>query len=250
MHPVIGAGVRDFSNFREDPWGRLDRTLGSLQIQLFGGGRALDESQRLRQLHQTIRGTGFDGARYSALNPEAYAWVHLSNFDTLLSFNRWYARRLSIPEQVQLYDEWRQVGRVLGIRDVHMPPDLPAFTAYVKDMVAHTLRANETARDLLDSLRLDQIGPPPWPLFPETLWRALRPAGRLLLHDTTVGTLPSALRAELGLSWTSADRRRLRGVAQLVRLGALPLPDRLLQYPLGYQAQQAARRTAATRRAS
>jgi uncharacterized protein (DUF2236 family) len=250
MHPVVGAGVRDFSTFRSDPWGRLDRTLDSLQVQLFGGAQAVNESERLRRLHKTIRGIGFDGEHYSALNPEAYAWVHLSNFDTLLSFNRWFGRSLTLSEQRRLYAEWQQVGRVLGVRGDHIPPDLHAFRAYVKDMVAHTLRDNDTARELLDSLRLEQIGSPPWRLFPESLWRALRPFGRQLLHDTTVGTLPSGLRQRLGLPWTAADRRRLQGIAVIVRAGSLPVPARLLQYPLGYRAQSEARRAGAQRSAS
>ena len=58
-HPVVGAGVRDFSDFTRDPWGRLDRTLRSLQVQLFGGPAALGEAERLRRLHRGIRGTGF-----------------------------------------------------------------------------------------------------------------------------------------------------------------------------------------------
>src|SRR5580698_10847417 len=79
MHPVVGAGVRDHSDYRTDPWGRLDRTITSLQIQMFGGQRAVDEAARLREMHKAIRGVGFAGEHYSALQPQAYAWVHLSN---------------------------------------------------------------------------------------------------------------------------------------------------------------------------
>jgi uncharacterized protein (DUF2236 family) len=245
MHPVVGAGVRDFSQFRSDPWGRLDRTLTSLQVQLFGGPSAADEAQRLRALHRGIRGTGFDGAPYQALNPGAYAWVHLSNFDTLLSFHRWFGRPLQHDEQQRAYEEWRQVGRVLGLRATDMPPDLTAFREYVRHMTMQTLEANDTARDFLDSLRLDGIAAPPWRLFPEPLWRLLRPAGRQLLRDTTVGTLPAVLRERLGLRWGPADRSRLRGVAVMVRAGTLALPDRVLQYPLAHRAQQEARRATA-----
>ncbi len=242
MHPVIGAGVRDFSTFTTDPWGRLDRTLCSLQRQLFGGTEAVDEAYRLRHLHRTIRGVGFSGEPYRALDPAAYAWVHLSNFDTLLSFHRWFAPPLSGSEQETLYTEWRQAGRVLGIRDNHMPADLRAFRMYMGDMVTRTLADNETAQALLGSLRLDEIGPPR--LFPEPLWRAVRPLGRTLLHDTTVGTLPSAVRTKLDLRWTPVDRRRLQGVAVLVRAGSATLPDRLLHYPLAVQARRQARRFA------
>src|SRR5580698_7045165 len=194
MHPVIGAGVRDFSDYRTDPWGRLDRTLRSLQLQIFGGTRAVDEAARLRELHKSIKGMGFHGERYSALNQEAYAWVHLSNFDTLLCFNKWFGRTLSLHEQKRAYEEWRQIGRVLGIRGALLPADLPAFKAYSHDMCANTLEANPTARELVGVLALEHIGAPPWRAFPEPLWRALRPAGRFVLRDVTVGTLPSVLR--------------------------------------------------------
>ncbi|HEY2215511.1 MAG TPA: oxygenase MpaB family protein [Acidimicrobiales bacterium] len=242
MHPVVGAGVRDHSDYRTDPWGRLERTITSLQIQMFGGEESVAEAARLREMHKAIKGVGFDGDRYRALDPEAYAWVHLSNFDTMLSFNRWFARKLSAGEQYAAYEEWKQSGRVLGIRETYLPGDIDDFRAYVDTMMATTLEANETALHLVNTLRLDDIGSPPWRSFPEPLWRSLRPAGRMLLYDTTVGTLPRVLRQKMGLRWSTADHRRLQSFALVVRTAARTTPDRFLQYPMGYQAQQAARR--------
>jgi uncharacterized protein (DUF2236 family) len=240
-HPVVGAGVRDFSDFSRDPWGRLDRTLRSLQLQLFGGPAALGEADRLRRLHRGIRGTGFEGERYRALDPEAYAWVHLSNFDTVLAGVRWFGPSLTRAEREQLYAEWRQTGLVLGIRQDRMPPDLEAFRSYVRHMVCDTLSDNETVRTLLSSLELKGVEPPPWPLFPGPLWHVLRPLGRSFLHDVTVGTLPTPMRQRLGLPWTLLDRRRLQAAAILVRAAATPLPDRVLHYPMGARARREAR---------
>ena len=246
-HPVVGAGVRDFSDFTRDPWGRLNRTLRSLQMQLFGGPAALHEAERLRRLHRGIRGTGFQGERYQALDPEAYAWVHLSNFDTVLAGARWFGPSLSRDEREQLYAEWRQAGLVLGIPDDRMPADLDAFRAYVGHMVSGTLTDNETVRALLSSLELAGVEAPPWPLFPAPLWHALRPLGRSFLHDVTVGTLPTPLRRRLDLPWTLADRRRLQAAALLVRTATMPLPDRILHYPMGAQARREARRAVSER---
>jgi uncharacterized protein (DUF2236 family) len=205
MHPVVGAGVRDFSDFKTDPWGRLDRTVLSLQVQLFGGQRAVEEAERLRQMHKAIRGIGFEGEHYSALEQGAYAWVHLSNFDTMLAFDTWFAHMLDARSREQLYSEWRQVGRLLGIRDPHMPSDVASLHAYVDDMIDATLVDNPTAREVVSSLSMREVGPPPWPLFPEVLWRALRPLGRSVLHDAVVGTLPPAAREKLSLRWSPAD---------------------------------------------
>lgn len=241
-HPVVGAGVRDFSDFTRDPWGRLNRTLCSLQVQLFGGPAALGEAERLRRLHRRIRGTGFAGEHYRALDPEAYAWVHLSNFDTVLAGTRWFGPSLTRDEREQLYAEWRQTGLVLGIGDDHMPAGLDAFRAYVRHMVSGTLTDNETVRTLRSSLELKGVQPPPWPLLPAPLWHVLRPLGRSFLHDVTVGTLPTLLRQRLGLRWGLADRGRLQAAAVLVRATTAPLPDRVLHYPMGAQARQEARR--------
>ena len=81
-------------------------------------------------------------------------------------------------------------------------------------------------------------------MLPRPLWAALKPSGRHLLHDTTVGTLPPALREKLGLEWSASDEQRLQRVAAAVRAATMLVPDRALHYPLAYQAVRAAKRTA------
>jgi uncharacterized protein (DUF2236 family) len=246
-HPVVGAGVRDHSDFTEDPWGRLDRTLRSLQLQLFGGEDARIEAARLRDLHGSITGVGFDGRRYHALDPAAYAWVHLSNFDTTLAYHRWFGPSLDRAEQEQLYAEWRRVGLVLGVRGHRMPSDLDGCRRYVSDMVSSVLLDNDTVHVVLGSLGLSGVSPPPgW--LPAPLWHALRPLGGGFLRDFTVGTLPAALRARLGLHWTTLDRRRLQAAAALIRGATAPLPERLAQYPAGARARAASREVVSGRR--
>lgn len=245
MHPTIGAGVAQFSEFRADPWGRLERTVDSLLAQLYGGQQAVAEAERLREMHKSIKGIGFHGERYSALNPEAYAWVHLSNFDTVLELHGLFADSLTGAQQRQYYAEWRQAGLVLGIRDHHMPATLGGFHTYVDEMIDTTLEATPTASDLLESLTLADVPAPPWKLFPKPLWAPLRPLGRFVLHDSTVGTLPPALRDKLGLTWSLRQERRLHHFAAAVRAAAPLVPERLRGYPLSYQAKRAARELAA-----
>ncbi|HUC04741.1 MAG TPA: oxygenase MpaB family protein [Acidimicrobiales bacterium] len=242
MHPVVGAAVADHSDFRADPWGRFERTVASLQRQLFGGERSVAEAHRLRALHRTITGTGFDGTRYSALDRGAYAWVHLSNFDTFLCFSETMGTPLTPAERARAYAEWRQLGRVLGIAEAAMPGDLAAFARYVERMVSDVLVDNPTARDVLAALELHDVAPPPWAHVPAPLWKAARPLGRSVLRDCTLGTLPPAARAALGLRWSALDRQRFLALALLVRAGSAAVPDRVLQYPEGRRAQLAARR--------
>jgi uncharacterized protein (DUF2236 family) len=248
-HPVVGAGVRDFSDFTDDPWGRLSRTLRSLQVQLFGGPAAAEEAARLRVLHAGIRGTGFSGERYCALDPDAYAWVHLSNFDTILAGQRWIGPSLSDEETARLYTEWRQVGLVLGVRDDRMPCDLEQFCPYVRAMVEDTLEDNETVRSVLRSLTLKRVGPPPWGHLPAPLWGMAATFGGNFLRDVTVGTLPRTLRDRLGLRRTALDRQRLAAAGLLIRAAAAPLPDCVVHYPRGARARHEARGYLAARAA-
>lgn len=239
-HPVIGAGVRDFSDFTRDPWGRLDRTLRSLQVQLFGGGQLLDEAQRLRELHRTIKGTGFHGERYSALQPEAWAWVHMSNFDTALRYNDRLVRTLSPAEKATLYREWRQVGLVLGIKDAQLPDSVEEVSGYVDEMVRTRLEHTPTCDTVLKALELRRVDPPN-PLVPRQVWRAVKPLGRSVLHDATVGLLPPELRHKLGHTWTARDEARLNRTLTAVRIASRAVPERALHYPRGYHAMQRAR---------
>src|ERR1041384_1242054 len=56
-HPDVAAGVADHSNFRADPWRRLDATLRSYLTIVYGTvTEARAEIQRLNELHRTITG--------------------------------------------------------------------------------------------------------------------------------------------------------------------------------------------------
>jgi uncharacterized protein (DUF2236 family) len=191
-------------------------------------------------MHESITGTGFAGRPYRALSPDAWAWVHLSNFDSGAVFLDLFVRPLTDAERERLYADYRQVGRILGISDDDMPPDVGAFRSYAADMIESRLIPNVATHDLLEVMSLSDV-PPPHRLVPRPLWAALRPAGRFLLRDASVGTLPPRLREKLGLTWTEAQQRRLLGLAAVVRRTSPAVPARLLHYPPGYRAVRAAR---------
>ena len=76
-HPTVGHGVHQYSSFVKDPWGRLLRTLDYVHGTIYGGPELAGEiGVRVRNMHKTIKGTKSDGSRYSAMEPDAFAWVH------------------------------------------------------------------------------------------------------------------------------------------------------------------------------
>src|SRR4051795_3573840 len=56
-HPLVAAGVSQHSNYREDPWGRLYRTLDVVTRITFGSTKTSEEAAAgLRETHSRVRG--------------------------------------------------------------------------------------------------------------------------------------------------------------------------------------------------
>src|ERR671935_2647144 len=99
-HPKVAAGVAEFSDYREDPWGRLYRTLDTTLKIVFGDAptsRAASES--LRRVHERVRGVDDRGEPYRALDPELLLWVHATLIDTSLTVYERYVAPLTAREK-------------------------------------------------------------------------------------------------------------------------------------------------------
>jgi uncharacterized protein (DUF2236 family) len=215
-HPTVGAGVRDHSDFRADPWGRLLRTLDFTNVMIYGGpGRAAEMGRRLREMHKPIKGVDPEGRRYHALEPEAYAWVHATLADSIVRGHSLFGRRMSAADIGRFYGEWRAVGRLMGLRWSDLPEDWPAFCRYFDRMVAERLEDNDVVHDVLDTL----VRParPPIPFLTDGAWRAARIPVARLFALTTVGMLPPLLRERFGISWTRSQELELRALSGAAR---------------------------------
>ncbi|OII63678.1 hypothetical protein BJP40_23160 [Streptomyces sp. CC53] len=248
-HPAVGAGVDEHSVFRTDPWGRAERSLSSLQLWVYGGGRAAEEGRRLRRLHRTIQGTDTRGRAYHALTPAHYAWVHATGFPVQRHAARYLMRPMTEAQERQLYAEWLQVGRILGIHDRDMPQSIEDFWPYYRKVLAEEIEMTPVVRELVAT---DIPLPPPdrGPLLPRLVlracWPVLRPRVVRFRSFLTVGFMPPEAREAIGLEWTDAQERKLRRFARVVRLVVPALPERLRYLPY---AREARRRDRLSRRA-
>ena len=74
--PGVAAGVAEFSSYRTDPFGRLERTLESMLAIGFGSPeRRREVLDRLERIHSAVQGQLDDGTPYSALDPQRQYWV-------------------------------------------------------------------------------------------------------------------------------------------------------------------------------
>jgi uncharacterized protein (DUF2236 family) len=197
-HPMVAAGVEDHSNFRADPWRRLDGTLRSSFALIYGStARARGELRRLNGLHRGINGPG-----YSARDPELSLWVHATLVDSTMAVADAWLGGLGRDRRARFYAETRPLGRAFGIPESLLPADLEAFEAYLATMLAPDgpIHVNPTARGLAETI----LHPPLGPLIP-----ALRGVPPRLYSWTllpAIGLLPERIRDGFGLGWGPKER--------------------------------------------
>ncbi len=226
-HPTVGAGVAEFSTFRSDPWGRLFRTLDFTTVLIFGGPDAAAEmGARIRGFHKVIKGTTPDGTPYHALEPEAYAWVHLTLCEGIIRAHERFGRPMSRDQQAQLWAEWRPLGRFLGIRWRDMPETYEGYRAFVDEMVDERLERNAAVDEVYAALT--SAPPSPSKVIGDRAWQVVNRPGMRFAGLATVGLMPQELRERLDLQLTRPQQLELRALGAAAR-GATPLLPRALR---------------------
>jgi len=206
LHPLAMAAVAGHSDYRGDPWGRLQRTSYFLAITTFG--RASDAQQaieRVRAIHQRVTGTAPDGRPYAASDPHLLTWVHIAEADSFLrAHSRFGAHPLDQPERDAYVADLARIGAALGVPE---PPrteaELAARIEEYRPELAATPQAREAARFLLLSPPLPVLARPPYgvlaaaavsllpgyarrllwlPRLPVTEAAVIRPAGHAMVQ--------------------------------------------------------------------
>jgi uncharacterized protein (DUF2236 family) len=192
-HPQVAAGVAEHSDFRRDPWRRLQGTLRSYLTIVYGTAtEARAEIRRLNELHRTVRGSG-----YSARDPELSLWVHATLVDTTIVAADAWLEPMSRDRRAAYYDETKPIGRAFGIGDDRLPADIDAFDDYVASMLAADGPVHPTpvARELADAV----LHPPLGPVVPAFGW--VPPVAYSWTFWPSLSLLPESVRAEYGFRW-------------------------------------------------
>jgi uncharacterized protein (DUF2236 family) len=244
MHPSVGAGVTQHSNFKADPWDRLLRTLDYTSSVIYGGPElAWETGRRVRQMHKRIFGVRPDGERYHALDPGPYAWVHATLGEAIIRGHATFCSpRLHPAELGRFWGEWRRMGRLIGVRDTDLPETWSAVLAYFDAIVERELQGTDAARDVLAALRDPAAPPLAW--MRESIWRLVRWPSTWAGWLATVGLLPPVLRERLGVSWRTDHELRFRLLARVLRASGplLPPPARTFgQHYLRWRRESTAR---------
>jgi uncharacterized protein (DUF2236 family) len=218
-HPLVAAGVVYHSDYHEDLWRRLLRTLQALYLIVYGSKQeARYAGEAVQAVHANVRGTTRErlgafpaGTRYDAADPKLMLWVHATLVESSLAAYGRFVERLTPDEEETYYREMALVGDVFGLARDRIPATLADFREYLQARldapeICVTTPAREVAAVVLEA-RL------PAPL------RLLAPAHRL----ATAALLPARIRSEYGLSWSRAHAVRLAMTAPSLRVLAEPL---------------------------
>jgi uncharacterized protein (DUF2236 family) len=230
-HPSVAAAVAQHSDFLEDPFRRLWRTLDAMIAISFGDSeQSRRAAQEVGAIHRRVRGSTGKGEPYRATDPALLKWVHATLVDSGLVAYRRFFGRLTDREATEYVVEMNRLAVLMGVPEKRLEQDAASFSTYVRQ-VLRAMTVSEDARWLAP-----WIVRPPAPL-------ALRPLTRFQ-ELVTVGLLPESLREGYGLRWTPAQERLLRASEALARTVVPRLPGVLRRWP---QARAADRRAAGTR---
>ncbi|NNC40852.1 MAG: DUF2236 domain-containing protein, partial [Acidimicrobiia bacterium] len=133
LHPLAMAGVDEHSNYRDDPWGRLNRTGRFVAATTFGSTDAAHQAmQVVRSVHRSVEGIDAQGRPYAASDPHLLRWVHVAQVDSFLeAFRRHGSCRLTHEEEDRYVLESAVVSR--GIGATHLPETVDRLRSCVDD---------------------------------------------------------------------------------------------------------------------
>ena len=193
-NPGVAAGVAQHSAFTEDPFGRLARTLRSMEAIAFGSPeRAAQALRVIGARHRPVQGLTEAGSPYSAGDPDLVLWVHATLVDTALAVDHRYIGLLSSRQREIFYQESKVLADAFRIPAELVPEDLAAFRCYM----ARSLAALQVGSDARAIARSVLRPAPPLPLGP--LGPLLGMATAPWLEAVTADLLPRELRDAYGL---------------------------------------------------
>ena len=202
LHPLAMAGVANYSDYRKDPWGRLQRTADFLAATSFGpANEAQRIVERVKAVHLKVNGVASDGRTYSATDPHLLKWVHIAEIDSFLcTYQKFSKAPLDQEGRDGYVKDAAFVARAVGVID---QPETEAEMRELIDSYRPELKSTRESRDATKYL-----------LFKPPLPGAAKIAYWLLMV-ATVSTLPA---------WTRIP----------LRVGYLPIIEQVVFRPLGY----------------
>jgi uncharacterized protein (DUF2236 family) len=231
-HPLAVAGLLAHSGSLDDPYERLARTAQIMNVISFGSRAEADRmTKRVRAMHRAVRGRLPEdvgifpaGTPYRADDPRLLMWILYSLIDSAVVVYTTYVAALTQRQRTALWEDYKVVGRLFGLKAGQMPESLADLEQYGRAMLAgDELHVGGWAQRRAREIVLE----PPVPNRVQPLLQTV--------NFITIALLPDRIRSEYGfapLPPTAVRKAMVRAGAVYVRRGLLPLlPAHIRQVP-------------------
>ena len=156
LHPLAMAGVAIHSDYKADPWGRLQRTADFLASTSFGTAEVAQAAvNRVLAVHERVTGVASDGRPYSANDPHLLLWVHVAEVDSFLAaYQRYGATSLDQKDRDGYVADMSVIASALGV------PNPPTTEAELRKQLADFRSELKSTKEARDAARYLIIQPP------------------------------------------------------------------------------------------
>ena len=216
LEPRAMAGVVQHSDYKADPWGRLNRTVRFVLDTTYGDTPTAEAAcAAVRRIHDHVQGVDpVTGRAYSAHDPDLLLWIHAVEVHSSVHAYRSYAGRLVDDDADRYVGEMVRVAELLGLPPEMAPRTLGELRDYLRGVDG--LQLTPGARE---SMRLIMYPPMPFPLRP--LW--------VLPASAAVASLPRFARRMYGLPWfepaTPSVRAAMFGLTRFLNVLPIEAPE-------------------------
>ncbi|HEY1486721.1 MAG TPA: oxygenase MpaB family protein [Micromonosporaceae bacterium] len=228
LHPRAMAGVAQNSRYRDDPYGRLNRTGMYIATVVYGTtDEAREAGRRLRAIHSRMRAVDpRTGEVFRVDSPDLLRWVHVTEVESFVTTAKRAGLMLTDADVDAYYREQVQAAELVGLD----ASSVPASAVEVEDYYAGVRSELRLTKDAVDSAMFLSAPPLPYRL-------GLTPV-RLAwfgVAATAVGLLPSWARRLYGLPGLPTTGPAAALSARGLRLALKAIPESRLRGPI-YQA--------------
>ncbi|MFN8039176.1 MAG: oxygenase MpaB family protein [Acidimicrobiales bacterium] len=235
MLPGLGAGVTDHSNFFDDPYDRIFRSIPYIWGSIFAAddGEGDERGRQIRDFHPDIKGVDDKGRSYHALDPDVFWWAHATfTWEMFRAHELYFPIPLRRAQKEQLYAETVTWYRRYGVSDRPVPLTYDAFRARFDEICREELELTPAVQWVLDpnSNPASKAEPVRLPGRLGILDGLATHVGSELLRVLVYGGMPDVIRRRFGFRWTNRDRAAfvsvcagLRALTPAIDRGALAL---------------------------
>jgi uncharacterized protein (DUF2236 family) len=228
-HPLVAAGVGDYSRFREGAGSfvrRARETIGAMLTITFGSTAEAQEAiDRINAIHDRVHGTLREGVGlypagtpYSARDPRLLLWVHATLIESMVLTYEMLVGPLTTQQKDRYAYEAAFTTEQLGVVRDEIPSTWAALEHYLAgEYASGRIVVGGYARELANALLSPPVGP-------------ASPAFRIT-RLITIGLLPPRIREGYGFAWDARRQRRFSRVVGIIRRVRENLPALLREWP-------------------